>query len=70
MLPNRRVVRSGICALVVMSALAACGSDGSQPAAGSGSGTGGSDSGGDQSAAIQGIATPSSVAVVTATNAD
>lgn len=72
MLHCSRFLRSGVCALVLVSFLAACGSGGSSSgvddSSGSGSGSGPDDS--NQPAAIQGIATPSSVAVVTATNAD
>ena len=61
----------GLATLVVM--LAACGSgDGAADAStgGTSGGTGGSGSGGGSTATIEGVATPSSVSVVTATNAN
>jgi hypothetical protein len=79
MILSGRVLRSGVCALIVVSILAACGggsSGSSDGLAGSGSGSGsgsdpGSGSGDDTSSGtILGVATPSSVAVVTATNAN
>jgi len=58
-------LRSGLFLVAALAALAGCG--GSSTAASSGD-TGGSTNG--TPAAIQGIATPSSVSVVTATNAE
>lgn len=61
MAQQRRSGRSGILALALLSTLAAC--------SGGSSGSGDSPGSNDQPAAIQGVATPSNVAVVTATNA-
>lgn len=74
---TRRTARSGLCAVALVAFLTACGGGGSASPAPTGSGpvgnTGGNspgNGGGDAPAAIQGVATPSSVSVVTATNAN
>ena len=58
-----RRVMSGTCVAAVLGLLAGCGGS-AAPAAGTTNGSGGTTS------TIQGIATPSSVAVVTATNSN
>ncbi|MDB6090947.1 MAG: hypothetical protein JWN85_3731 [Gammaproteobacteria bacterium] len=67
-----RKLVSGVCVAAAVGFLAAC--SGGSPAANTGGGqsTGGSTSGGGGGGtqAIQGVATPSSVSVVTATNAN
>lgn len=82
MLLSDRVLSKGLCVLVVAASLAGCGgssgSSSSVSSGGSGSGGGadtgsggsGSGGGGTPPETIQGVATPSSVAVVTATNAE
>jgi hypothetical protein len=67
------LLRSGFFLVAVLAALAGCGA-GSSTASSSSSSSGGSTASGGSTtgttAAIQGIATPSSVSVVTATNAE
>jgi len=65
-----RRVMSGTCVAAVLGVLAGCGGS-AAPAASTTNGSGGTTNGsGGTTSTIQGIATPSSVAVVTATNSN
>ena len=81
MLLSGRVLSKGLCVLLVAASLTGCGGSsgssssvsngGSGSGGGADTGSGGSGSGGGTPPeTIQGVATPSSVAVVTATNAE
>jgi hypothetical protein len=61
-------LRSGIFLVAALAALAGCGGSSTAASSGGSTDTGGSTNG--TPAAIQGVATPSSVSVVTATNAE
>jgi hypothetical protein len=66
-----RKVLSGACVAAVFGLLAGCGGSSSTTGGGQTSGSGGSQAGsGGTTTTIQGIATPSSVSVVTATNSN
>jgi hypothetical protein len=66
-----RKVLSGACVAAVFGLLAGCGGNSSTTSGGQTSGTGGSQTGnGGTTSTIQGIATPASVSVVTATNSN
>ncbi|MFL6605511.1 MAG: hypothetical protein ACJ8R9_29825 [Steroidobacteraceae bacterium] len=66
-----RKVLSGAFVVAVFGLLAGCGGNSSTTSGGQTSGTGGSQTGsGGTTATIQGIATPASVSVVTATNSN
>jgi hypothetical protein len=60
----------GACVAVVFGLLSGCGGSSAVASGGASSGTGNNNSGGGTTNPIQGIATPSSVSVVTANNSN